>query len=401
MECVLKLTKTSIDKLPVMPKEQFYWDEELKGFGLRVSPRGRKTFIIQYRHGGRSQRIRIGQHGSITAFDARRDARILLGEIAQGASPAKKARQTRNSPTLSIVAERFMREHAAVRLKPTTQSDYRHNLKAYILPALGSRRIASISHKDVQELHQKMKNTPTQANRTISVLSKIFSMCVKWGYRDGTVNPCTQIERYKEKSRNRFLDKEELARLWNSLDKIGESREISIYAVSAFKLLILTGCRLGEIRTMKWSFLKGNRIEFPDTKTGYKRIPLNKGAMIVLSETQQMPNNEYVICGSIEGQPIINLQKSWRRVRSKAGLEDIRIHDLRHTFASHAVMGGTPLATVSKLLGHSQIATTMRYAHLADEELLDATEIVGSILAGPEKATPSNNKVHYLKAPFQ
>ena len=396
MEPILKLTKTILDKLQTKSKEYFIWDDVLKGFGVRISPHGKKTFIVQYRHNKRTQRVRIGHYGSSTVFEARRDARILLGEIAKGRSPAKHLRENRNSPTLAFVADRFMREHVQVRLKPTTQSDYKHNLKAYILPVLGVRQVSSINHQDVHDLHQKMSKTPIQANRTVSVLSKIFNMSEKWGYRQNSSNPCTQIERYKEVRRHRFLDQQELSQLWDALEAFEQNRMISFYAVQAFRLLILTGCRLGEIRTLKWEYVKGNRVEFPDTKTGYKRVPFNRDAMLVLSRITKQANNPYVICGSVEGQPIINLQKSWRRVRTRAGLDDVRIHDLRHTFASHAVMNGTPLAIVSKLLGHSQIATTMRYAHLADAELLEATNNVGSFLShGPRKS--DFTKSNYLK----
>ncbi len=269
-------------------------------------------------------------------------------------------------------------------------------MKAYILPVLGKRQVTDINHQDVQELHQRMSKTPVQANRTISVLSKIFSMCERWGYRENLSNPCTQIERYKETRRHRFLDHQELVQLWSSLDEFEHNRMISFYAVQAFKLLILTGCRLGEIRTLKWKYIKGNRIEFPDSKTGYKRIPFNKEAMLVLDSIPKIPDNPYVICGSVEGQPIINLQKSWRRVRTKANLEDVRIHDLRHTFASHAVMGGAPLAIVSKLLGHSQIATTMRYAHLADKELLEASNGIGAYLKVSNNTPVNDENIHYL-----
>lgn len=392
----MKITKTSVDAIKPSSKDQFFWDDALKGFGIRVSPRGKKTFIIQYRFNGRTQRVRLGHHGGLTVFEAKRDARILLGEIAKGKSPAKSLKEKRDSPILSEVAERFLNEHAKVRLKPTTQSDYRHNLKAYILPSLGALQVNAITHQDVHELHQKMSNTPVQANRTISVLSKIFSMCERWGYRQSLSNPCTQIERYKETRRHRFLDHEELSRLWEVLDEMEVDQSISLYAVKAFKLLILTGCRLGEIRTLQWSFIKGNRVEFPNTKTGYKRVPFNKDAMFILGQVPKVEGNAYVICGSVEGQPIINLQKSWRRVRVRSGLADVRIHDLRHTFASHAVMGGTPLALVGKLLGHSQIATTMRYAHLADTELAEATDSIGSLLNKTDRVKQQRQQ-KYLK----
>ena len=376
----MKLNKTNISALKSTDKDKFYWDDDLKGFGLRVSPQGKKSFIVQYRKNGRSKRIRIGQFGRITAFNARRDARILLGEIAQGNSPADKARVKRNSPTFDEVAQRFIKDHIELRLKPNTQLDYKQILRRYLIPTFGPRRVSDIAYKDIYELHLKLKDKPTQANRCVSVLSKILNMCSRWGYRNGMENPCVQIERYKEKKHNRFLDQDELSRLWATLDQYEQSKEISRYAVFAFRLLILTGCRLGEIRTLKWGYIKGNHIEFPDSKTGYKRLPINNEVIAILGTIPKQENNEYVICGSVEGQPVINLQKSWRRIRAKAALDEVRIHDLRHTFASHAVMGGTSLAIVSKLLGHSQIATTMRYAHLADKELLEASQNIGSNL---------------------
>ena len=381
----MKLNKSNIEALKSTEKDKFYWDDELKGFGLRVSPKGKKSFLVQYRQDGRSQRVRIGQFGKITAFNARRDARILLGKIAQGKSPADKARIKRNSPTFDEVAQRFIKDHIELRLKPNTQLDYKQILRRYLVPALGPRRVSDIAYNDIYELHLKLKDKPTQANRCVSVLSKMLNMCSRWGYRSGIENPCMQIERYKEKKHNRFLDQEELTRLWAVLDDYEKSGDISLYSVFAFRLLILTGCRLGEIRTLKWDYIKGKHIEFPDSKTGYKRLPLNNEVLAILDTIPKLENNAYVICGSVDGQPVINLQKSWRHIRAKAELDDVRIHDLRHTFASHAVMSGTSLAIVSKLLGHSQISTTMRYAHLADKELLEATNNVGSVISRRSK----------------
>ena len=376
----MKLNKSNIEAIKSIGKDKFYWDDDLKGFGLRVSPQGKKSFLIQYRKDGRSKRIRIGQFGNITAFNARRDARILLGKIAQGKSPADHARVKRNSPTFDDVAARFIKDHVELRLKPNTQLDYKQILRRYLVPTFKTRRVSDISYKDIYELHLKLKDKPTQANRCVSVLSKILNLCSKWGYRNGLENPCLQIERYKEKKHNRFLSQNELSKLWETLDEYERTGAVSLYAVFAFQLLILTGCRLGEIRTLKWEYIKGHHIEFPDSKTGYKRLPLNDDVLSILDIIPRLENNPYVICGSVEGQPIINLQKSWRRIRARAGLDDVRIHDLRHTFASQAVMGGVSLAIVSKLLGHSQISTTMRYAHLADAELMDASQSIGAIL---------------------
>lgn len=377
---MVRLTKRTIASIVPTGKDHFIWDNALPGFGVRVSPRGQKTYIIQYRHRGKSQRVKLGRFNLITADEARRDAKIILGDVEAGKNPAQSVGQKRSAPSLNEISDRFLDEYVAVRLKPGTQANYRQVLRAYILPALGTRKITDIEHTDIVALHFHLKHIPCQANRSVLVLSKIFNLCEQWGIRDHGSNPCRHIHFYKENRRTRFLDKEELARLWQTLDIAETENMASPYAINAYRLLILTGCRLGEIRTLKWSFIRGNRVEFPDTKTGYKRIPFNAEAMRVLGGMIRLPDNEYVICGEKSGTHIINLQKSWRRIRARAGLDDLRIHDLRHTFASQAVMGGTPLALVSRLLGHSKISTTMRYAHLADEELAKASDSIGQLI---------------------
>ena len=393
----MKLTKRNIDALTLPTRDCFAWDDDLNGFGMRLSPKGRKTFVVQYRVGRRCQRVTIGSFGLLTVEQARRAAKILLGQIASGNNPAAIVNEKRNSPTLEKISERFLLEHIEVRLKPATQADYRQSLRAYILPALGKRTVTDIKHSDIVKLHLELKHIPFQANRVIGVLSKLFNLCEQWGLRDQGSNPCRHIRHYKEPRRNRFLDQQELARLWDVLETAQSRGITNLYVVSAFKLLILTGCRLGEIKTMKWSFIKGSRVEFPDTKTGYKRMPLNGEAMEVLRKTPRMINNPYVICGEKEGRHMVNLQKPWRRIRALAKLDDVRLHDLRHTFASHAVMNGTPLAIVSKLLGHSQISTTMRYAHLADEELAKASDSIGKIIA-PSKTKAAEDDVFQLRS---
>ena len=360
--------------------DHFIWDQQLSGFGVRISPKGQKSFLVQYRYQGRTQRMRIGRLGLITTDEARRKARILLGEAEAGQNPALAASTKRKSPKLSEVSERFIKEHIETRLKPSTQGNYLSVLRTYILPALGHKRITDITLADLSAIHTSLSHKPSQANRSILVMSKLLNLSEQWGLRTMGSNPCRHIQLFKDKKRNRFLDKSELKRLWATLDNAHSEGMVGLYAMNAYKLLILTGCRLGEIQTLKWSYIRGNRVEFPDSKTGYKRLPLNAAAMEILEQTPKKVGNPYVICGEKEGAHIVNLQKSWRRIRNKAGFDDLRIHDLRHTFASQAVMNGTPLAMVSKLLGHAKITTTMRYAHLADSELLQASEGIGLLL---------------------
>jgi len=375
-----RLTKRTVDQIPTTGVDHFVWDQHMPGFGVRVSPKGQKSFLIQYRHQGRTQRMRLGRLGRITADDARKKAKVLLGQAEDGKNPALVISSKRKAPKLSEVSERFIEEHVMTRLKPRTQANYRAILKNYLLPALGHKQITEITLADLSALHTSISHKPSQANRSVLVMSKILNLCEQWGLRTMGSNPCKHIQLFKENPRNRFLDKTELKRLWSTLDAALEDGTAGLYAINAYKLLILTGCRLGEIQTLKWSFIRGNRVEFPDSKTGYKRLPLNAAAMKILEQTPKQVGNPYVICGEKEGAHIVNLQKSWRRIRNKAGLDDLRIHDLRHTFASQAVMNGTPLALVSKLLGHAKITTTMRYAHLADSELLEASEGIGELL---------------------
>ena len=360
--------------------DHFVWDQQLSGFGVRVSPKGQKSFLIQYRHQGRTQRMRLGRLGLITADEARRKAKILLGEAEAGKNPALVVATKRKAPTLKDISERFITEHVETRLKAGTQANYKSILVTYILPTFGHKRITDITLADLSGLHTSLSHKPSQANRAVLVMSKILNLSEQWGLRPMGSNPCRHIQLFKDKKRNRFLDKTELKRLWSTLDQSYIDGTAGIYAINAYKLLILTGCRLSEIQTLKWSYIRGNRVEFPDSKTGYKRLPLNAAAMDILQQTPRQSGNPYVICGEKAGAHIVNLQKSWRRIREKAGLDDLRIHDLRHTFASQAVMNGTPLALVSKLLGHSKITTTMRYAHLADSELLLASEGIGDLL---------------------
>ena len=224
-------------------------------------------------------------------------------------------------------------------------------MKRYILPSLGEIRVVALARDDVAALHHGMREKPYQANRTLGVVSKMMNLAEAWGLRPDRSNPCYHIRKYKERKRERFLTVEELARLGGALD---EEDSFAPSAVTAFRLLLYTGARLMEIQTLKWEHIRGDRIHLPDSKTGAKTIPLNRPALEVLAATKRVEGNPYVITGTAEGAHLTDLQKPWRRVRKAAGLGDVRIHDLRHTFASEAVMGGESLPMVGRILGHTQ-----------------------------------------------
>ena len=372
-----KLTKRSVEVLPVADKDYLVFDNDLSCFGVRVFPSGIKSYLIQYRSGGRSRRVTIGKHGTLTADEARKKGKELLGAIAKGDNPAEAISQHHGAPTVAQVAERFYREHVLERCKPSTQKEYRRSIDLFIKPAIGPFKIVDVTRPDLAQLHHKMRDKPYQANRTLGILSKLFNLAEVWGLRPDGSNPTRHIPKYKEQKRERFLSKLELDRLGQVL---AQSEADSSHVVAAFRLLILTGCRLGEIQTLRWSYITGGYLNLPDSKTGARRIPLAPNTQELLDRLPRLPDNDFVIAGAKPKQAVTDLQKPWRRIRTKAKLEAVRIHDLRHTYASNAVMNGVPLVMVGKLLGHTQIQTTMRYAHLADDPIRAAAAQVSNLL---------------------
>lgn len=369
-----KLTKRTVDSLHPKSKDYFVWDTQITGFGIRIMPSGAKTYQAQYRKGGRTRRVSVGRHGNITVDEARNLAKEVMGLVAKGENPAEDISQHRKAPTIAALCERFFQSHVMERCKPSTQKEYRRAIDLFINPALGRFKVVDVERKDIAELHHKFRTKPYQANRTLGVLSKMFNLAEIWGLRPDGSNPCRHVPKYREVKRQRYLSNAELQRLGQTLSEVESEGSETLFIVAAFRLLILTGCRLGEIQTLRWGYITPDGMELPDTKTGARRIPLPAAARAVLSALQQMPNNPFVIAGKVEGKHATDLQHPWRRIRERAGLTNVRIHDLRHTYASNAVSSGMPIQMVGRLLGHTQIQTTMRYAHLADDPVRHAAE---------------------------
>ena len=247
----------------------------------------------------------------------------------------------------------------------------------FIDPAIGEMRISEVERKDIAKLHFDMRDKPYQANRTLGVLSKMFSLAEVWGLRPDGSNPCRHVKRYKENKRERFLSPEETERL---CEVLAEAEDEMPSAVAAFRLLLLTGCRLSEVQFLRWEYVKDDCIELPDAKTGSWVVPLGPEACAVLAALPREEDNPWVITGGLPGSHITDLQKPWRRIRARAGLEDVRIHDLRHRYASRALALGESLTMIGKLLGHTQVQTTARYAHLARDSIQTAAaRVTGSI----------------------
>lgn len=379
-----KLTKRSIEQLSVKEKDYIVFDCELPGFGVRVMPSGRRFFLVQYRRNGRSRRVMLGMFGPVTAEIARKEATRLLGNV-RGADgdPAADRDRERQSITVVELGARFMKEHVAVRCKPTTQSEYKRSVELFINPFFGKQRARTVTPADVAELHGSQSHIPYQANRTLGVLSKMMSLAEIWGIRERHTNPCEDIRRYPEHKRERFLSARELKRLGEAMTALEKDGELTAHAVAAFRLLLLTGCRSSEIQKLKWEYvyLEEHELRLPDSKTGAKTVHLGKAAVAILEKLKRVKNNPYVIIGHAEEQHINDMQKPWRRIRRAAGLEDVRIHDLRHTFASGGLLVGEGLPMIGKLLGHSQVQTTARYAHLAADPIKQAATRISERLA--------------------
>ena len=377
-----KLTKRIVDAAEAQTAETFVWDSDIPGFGLRVLPSGRKGYVVQYRAGRRSRRISLGPSTVLTCEQARTRAITIVAAARNGQDPAAERDAGRKAITIKELAERFDKEHIAIRVKASTGKEYRRNLQRFILPALGQLTVTGITRADVAKFHHDLRHIPYQANRCLEVISKMFSLSEMWGLRPDGTNPRKHIRKYPEEKRERFLSAAELRRIGEVLREMeAEGIELAS-AILAAQLLILTGCRLNEVMTLQWDHvdLEGRALRLPDRKNREKIVHLGRPVVELLQEAPRIKGNPWVIPGTLPGKRLSDLQPFWQRVRARAGVKDVRLHDLRHTFASTAVAAGQGLPMIGKLLGHTQVQTTARYAHLAAEPVKLAADAVAQNL---------------------
>lgn len=383
----VRLTKSSIDRISATNRDTIYWDEGLPGFGLRVKPTGAKSFVVQYRNKqtGRSKRKTLGRYGPTLSLHAARDlARSLLAEVVRGEDPVASAQSLRRSPTVLALAKQYMSEHAIPKKRPGSVRNDQSMLDSYILPRMGKLRVVEVTNHDVQKLHNHMRNTPYQANRILALLSKMFALAVRWGWRAD--NPARGVEKFREEKRDRWLSDRELERLMTALAK--HPNQI---AADAIRLQLLTGARIGEVLTAKWTDFDLERGVWtkPSHHTKQKRrehLPLSSVARDLLGRMRdsRLEHSVWLFPGRSPDRPYKDLKAFWRSITTTAELEDYRIHDNRHTHASHLVSSGLSLPIVGRLLGHTNPSTTQRYAHLADDPLRQAAEIMGKKIKGSE-----------------
>ena len=383
----------TVDALPVGDRETVFWDRDMAGFGVRVYPSGAKVYLVQVRVGGKTKRVTIGRHGLVSAEDARLAAAELISRIKRGkeSSDSSAVTPTVNGTTLAEVSDRYMREHVAVRCKPTTARAYRVALENYLLPEFGSRSLDAIGQDQVAALHYRLHKTPAMANQVVEILSRLFYAAESWGVAPESGNPCQFVKKYKKRSCERFLSEEEFRRLGDVLCEMQDEGTLSASAAAAFRLLMLTGCRRNEILTLQWSDvdLEAGELRLRDAKTGARWVALSPTARQVLATIPRRPSNPWVISGREATGRLSNLNMPWIAVRKRAGLEDVRIHDLRHSFASRALALGESLPMIGKLLGHRQVQTTARYAHLAQESVKASSARVSESIAVDMETAPA------------
>ena len=384
------LSKRVLERLSVNGKDAIFWDRDLAGFGVRVYPSGKKVFVVQTRAFGRSKRVTLGKYPNLTPEVARKNATAMIARIKKGQPPVPP--EPAPIPTVADLAERYQREYVEMHCKPITVSHYWLMLRKHIVPALGERLVAEVEHKDILSFHTGLHHMPTVANRAADILVAMFNLADAWGWRPSGSNPCRGVPRFKIEKHERFLTREELYRLGEALRTAPAERLASTHAAAAIRLLVLTGCRRNEILGLRWDDLNFDtgEMRLPDSKTGARMVPLSAAAADVLKGLARTPGNPWVFPGRKKGTRLVNVNDSWDRVRRRAGLDGVRLHDLRHTFASRALALGEGLPMIGDLLGHRMVSTTARYAHLARDSVRDSSAKIAADIGA--RIMPSDSR---------
>ncbi|MYA95827.1 MAG: tyrosine-type recombinase/integrase [Nitrospinae bacterium] len=376
------LSNRAVGKLTV-EKDTVFWDRDLTGFGVRVYPTGSKVYVAQARGPKGPRRVTVGRHGVIHADEARKRAAMVIARVKAGDAPVAEPMKPVSGPTVAELAERYLEEHVAVRCKPSSAALYRSAIRRHILPALGKMQIEAVERAQVVELHQGLCEAPAAANRAVRVLSTMYRLAGEWGMAPEGTNPCRAIARYPARRRERFLTDAEFTRLGEALDETEASGSASASAVAALRLLALTGCRKSEILSLRWEdvALDEAELRLADSKTGARVVPLPPPAVELLTRLPRTPDVPWVIPGQKPGTHLRDVDHAWRIVRARAGLGGVRLHDLRHSYASRALALGEGLPMIAKLLGHAHVETTARYAHLARDSVRESAERVALSIA--------------------
>ena len=384
----LRLTARSVAALPATGKDAVHWDRDLAGFGVRVQRNGRRVYVVQSRGPAGLRRVTLGPVAGKAIDQRRREAAEVIDRIKRGLEPLPP--KPEQDPTVADLAARSMRAYVKVHCKPKTEKLYRTAIDLHIVPALGAMAVKDVRSSHVIELHDRMRGTPSMANHVVSMLSKMFSLAETWELVPRGRNPCRMVRHYREQPRERFLTAEEYRRVGAALREAEAGGWMWPPAIAAIRLLMLTGCRKSEILTLRWDDVDRTAGEFRlrDGKRGPRMVPLTTPALKVLDGIERVEGNPWVIPSQKPGICLPDLTYYWNRIKDHAGIEGVRIHDLRHSHASRALALGESLTMIGRILGHSKVGTTARYAHLVhDAEKAAAArtgDSIGAHLAAPD-----------------
>jgi integrase len=389
----VRLTQRLIGTFPNPEREIFLWDETFPGFGLRVQPSGAKAYQLQYRdHKGKSYRITLGRHPVLGPDEARELARKRMAATLLAESPAAETKAPRTETTLAELADRYLREHAEIYKKNRSVHEDGRLLTKVILPKLGAKPVAGITRSDLAAFHAALASTPIQANRALALLSKMFNLAEVWELRSDGTNPCRHLRKFPERGRRRYLSGQELVRLGAALAAAQAEGSESFDTILALRLILLTGARHHEVVSLRWTEVNLERgtLTLTDSKTGQRDIVLAAPAIQLLKEASERSQGPWLFPGRNPAKHRQSLTAAWARLRATVGITDVHIHDLRHTYASTAVGLGLGLPVLAGLLGHTQLATTQRYAHLDLDPRREAAEAIAGqldqLLRGHERS---------------
>ena len=374
-----RVTDRQVKNLKAEEKSRIYYDEKLRGFGVRVYPSGRKSFVLNYYYKGRERRMVIGSYPEWTVLAARKQAEWFLVEIGKGRDPLEQRNNNRAAPTVKDMYERYEKDYMP-KLAPRSAQDQRSMFIKSILPRLGSKKVEDVTFTDCEALHRHLtRDRPLRANRVIEALRRAFNLAIKWGWLER--NPASGIEKNPEHKRERYLSPDEIRRLLVELDRHPQRT-----SCDAIRFILFTGCRRGEALNATWDQFDSELQVWtkPAATTKQRRlhrVPISSEVTNLLTKRRNTSNSKYVF-ESIAGKPLTDIKKTWVSLTTSADIENARIHDLRHTFASIAVSQGQSLPLIGAMLGHTQTQTTARYAHLYDEALASAVDTVGKFLRG-------------------
>ncbi|HKT18366.1 MAG TPA: tyrosine-type recombinase/integrase [Stellaceae bacterium] len=453
----MNLTQRTVDALKPSAAEQFIWDDNLPGFGIRLKPSGKASYLVQYRIGRRTRRTVIGSTRTYKLEKARDKGQRMLVAARDGVDHSAIKRAGRQAETIKELAERYLTEYAAERKKASSVATDQRNIRNHIVPLLGTLPVRDATRADIESFMRKVRagatareeklprtlrrvrGGPGSANRCYALLSKMFNLAERWGLRADGTNPCRHVEKNRERRVERFLSAEELARLGEVLSEAENAKMELPGTVTAIRLLLFTGARLGEVLGLRWEHVDAQHglLRLPDSKTGAKVIYLGAPALSLLTALRSDEDTNAWVCqgAALDGEtrPLVNLEKPWRRIRAQAtvllwakhpskavrglverltkqlgreptakeclraaaeaklelpkGLLDVRLHDLRHSFASVGAAGGLSLPMIGALLGHRQAATTLRYAHLSADPMRAAADAIGERIAAAMRGT--------------